>query len=174
MHRRSLIGLACLIFIPFMSFGQKYNTVGGIRFGEDLGITFAQRIANKTTAELLIQPGTLYRNTFTSLSVKQHYGLLSKRFNFFMGGGVFIGNAKTSETTFSNAGMTFPMGAEVTFGQLNVSFDYLPMALIKRDESQSWFASTSGISLRYVFWKRESSMRKFFKGLGEKFRRKKS
>lgn len=171
MHRNFLIVFVCVFFIHCISIAQKYNTVGGIRFGEDLGITFAQRLANKTTAELLIQPGTLNRKTFTSLSIKQHYGLLSKRFNFFMGGGAFIGNAKTSETTYSNTGVVFPMGAEVTFGHLNLSFDYMPMALLKRDESQTWFSSTSGISLRYVFWKRESSMRKFFKGIGDKFKR---
>ena len=63
---------------------QKYNTLAGIRIGDDFGISFAQRIANKNTVELNIQPGTFAGNTMYSALIKQHYSLITKRFNFFL------------------------------------------------------------------------------------------
>jgi hypothetical protein len=67
---------------PLMA--QKYNTIAGVRIGDDFGISAAQRIANKTTIELNIQPGTFAGRQMTSLLAKQHYSLLTKRFNFLV------------------------------------------------------------------------------------------
>jgi hypothetical protein len=58
---------------------QKYNTIAGVRIGDDFGISAAQRIANKTTIELNIQPGTFAGRQMTSLLAKQHYSTTDQK-----------------------------------------------------------------------------------------------
>jgi len=153
-------------------FGQKYNTVGGIRIADDFGISFAQRIANKSTVELNIQPGTFAGHEMISLLAKQHYPLLTKRFNFFMGAGVYsrkvpsvyIDDPQSTKTK----GLAFTFGAEFSIGNLNISTDYQPLVTFNKNDSNQRFYTTSGFSLRYIFIKRDSGTKKFFKKLFKK------
>lgn len=153
-------------------FGQKYNTVGGIRIADDFGISFAQRIANKSTVELNIQPGTFAGHEMISVLAKQHYPLLSKRLNFFMGAGVYsrkvpsvyIDDPQSTKTK----GLAFTFGAEFSIGNLNISTDYVPLVTINKNDSNQRFYTTSGFSLRYIFLKRDSGTKKFFKKLFKK------
>lgn len=151
---------------------QKYNTIGGIRIGDDFGISFAQRIFNKTTAEINIQPGTFEGKQMLTILAKQHSPLLSKRINFFIGGGYYLKKYPTdnnSETPslHTSSGIAFTLGAEITLGNLSISTDYLPLVTFKSGTNQR-FQTTSGLSLRYVFVSRESSTKKFFKNLFKK------
>jgi hypothetical protein len=150
-------------------FGQKYNTLGGIRIADDFGVSFAQRIANKNTLELNIQPGTFTGREVNSLLIKQHYSLLTKRFNFFMGAGVYNLKGPISKTDIaqsqSSFGMALSFGAELTLGRLSVSTDYFPLVTINKSDTNQRFYTTSGISLRYVLVGRESETSKFFKKL---------
>jgi hypothetical protein len=151
---------------------QKYNTLAGIRIGDDFGISFAQRIANKTTMELNIQPGTFAGRQMSSVLVKQHYPLLSKRINFFMGGGLYsrkipVQYAEGSQSQ-SSVGLALSFGAEITFGKLSVSTDYLPLVTFNKNDTNQRFYTTSGLSLRYVLVGRESSTRKFIKNIFKK------
>ena len=151
---------------------QKYNTLAGIRIGDDFGISFAQRIANKNTVELNIQPGTFAGKTMYSALVKQHYSLITKRFNFFMGAGIYhrqftIYNFESTKQNTST-GLAFTFGAEFTIGRLSISTDYLPLVTIGNNNTNQRFYTTSGFSLRYVLVGRESSTKKFFKNLFKK------
>lgn len=161
-----------LISIHVVGISQKYNTVGGLRFSNDLGFSVAQRLANKTTAELIFQPGTINNKTLLNVAAKQHYGLLSRRFNFFLGGGFFWSDWANEESTSSKYGFSIPLGGEITFGHLNVSFDYIPLMALKKGEGQSLFSSSTGIALRYVFWKRDSRMKTFYEKIKDKFKKK--
>ena len=164
-------------FVAFLFFAiaaqsQKYNTLAGIRIGDDFGVSFAQRVANKTTIELNIQPGTFAGRDLVSVLAKQHYPLLSKRFNFFMGAGPYfrktpspyIDNPK-SETS---AGLALSFGGEITIGNLSIAADYLPLVTFNKNDSNQRFYTSSGLSLRYVMFGRESSTKKFFKNLFKK------
>lgn len=151
---------------------QKYNTLAGVRIGDDFGISFAQRIANKTTIELNIQPGTFAGREMTSLLAKQHYPLLSKRFNFFMGGGIYTRKIPSTNIDVPNAqsstGLALSFGAEITLGRLSIATDYLPMVTFGNPNDNQRFYTTSGLSLRYVLVGRESSTKKFFKNIFKK------
>ncbi len=151
---------------------QKYNTIAGVRIADDFGLTFSQRIANKNTIELNHQPGTFAGKQMTSLLVKQHYPLLSKRLNFFMGAGLYTrksssGNADIPQVS-SSTGLALSFGAEFSIGRLSIATDYLPLVTINKSDSNQRFYTTSGFSLRYILVGRESSTKKFFKNLFKK------
>ncbi|MBK8053081.1 MAG: hypothetical protein IPK35_07385 [Saprospiraceae bacterium] len=146
---------------------QKYNTIAGVRIGDDFGISAAQRIANKTTIELNIQPGTFAGRQMTSLLAKQHYSLLTKRLNFFMGAGIYSRKYNPTYTEspqqINTQGLALSFGAEFSIGKLSISTDYLPLVTIADNNSNQRFYTTSGFSLRYILVGRESSTKKFFK-----------
>ncbi|MBL0099400.1 MAG: hypothetical protein IPP49_04530 [Saprospiraceae bacterium] len=108
----------------------------------------------------------------TSLLVKQHYPLLSKRLNFFMGAGLYTrksssGNADIPQVS-SSTGLALSFGAEFSIGRLSIATDYLPLVTINKSDSNQRFYTTSGFSLRYILVGRESSTKKFFKNLFKK------
>lgn len=167
-------------FNPLMA--QKYNTLGGIRVGDDFGLSGTQRIADKTTIDLTFQPGTFAGNRLLLLTANQHYPLLTKRLNFFIGGGLY---QKRYENIFKKtqpidevsnpikrSGIAFNLGAELTLGKLTVGVDYVPLVHFE-NESYRRFYGTSGLSLKYVFVERESKTKKFFKDLFKKKDKKK-
>ncbi len=158
-----------LVLGALCSNAQKYNTVGGIRIGDDFGFSFAQRVANKTTVELNLQPGTFTGKELYTVLAKQHYPLLSKRLNFFAGAGIYSRNLPLNQMDIEkkqlSSGLALVLGAEVTFGKLSISTDYLPLVTLFKNDTNQRFQTTSGVSLRYVFVGRESSTKKFFKGL---------
>lgn len=168
---RIFILLSIFIFSTSLH-AQKYNTVGGIRIGDDFGFSFAQRVANKTTLELNIQPGTFTGRELYAVLAKQHYPLLSKRINFFAGAGIYSRNLPINQTDIEKnqltTGLALVLGAEVTFGKLSISTDYLPLVTLFKYDTNQRFQTTSGVSLRYVFVGRDSSTKKFFKDLFKK------
>ncbi len=180
MNKIFLTLLAVVILNPLI--GQKYNTIGGIRVGDDFGISAAQRIADKTTIDATFQPGTFAGNRLLLLTANQHYPLLGKRLNFFVGGGIYqkkyenLYDKKTINdevpSAVSKAGVAFNLGAELTLGKLTLSADYVPLVHFGND-SYRRFYSTSGMSLRYVFVKRPSKTKTFFKNLFSKKGKKK-
>ncbi len=145
---------------------QMYNTIGGIRLGDDFGLTVSQRIANKTTLDAIYQSGTFAGNEMISLTARQHYPLLTKRFNFFLGGGAahritHNSFADAPASKIHNTHLAFTIGAEMTLGHLNISADYMPMVSISNYSSRQRFYANSGISLKYVFIKKTKNKEKF-------------
>lgn len=167
MNRYIFIVFICLNAV--LATGQKYNTLAGVRIGDDFGISFAQRIAKKTTIELNHQPGTFAGRELTSLLAKQHYPLLTKRINFFMGAGLYTKKAieANSESSMAvrSSGMAMTFGAEISLGRLSISTDYQPLVTFNKNDSNQRFYSTSGLSLRYILVPRASSTKKFFRRL---------
>lgn len=161
--------IAFLGLTSVMAFGQKYNTLAGIRIADDFGISFAQRVAKKTTVELNHQPGTFAGRELTSILGKQHYPLLTKRINFFMGAGLYTRKAieTNSETTVAvrTNGLAMTFGAEISLGRLSISTDYQPLVTFNKNDSNQRFYTTSGLSLRYILVPRASSTKKFFRKL---------
>lgn len=151
---------------------QKYNTIAGVRIGDDFGLSGAQRIANKTTIEFNLQPGTFAGRQMITLLGKQHYPLLTKRLNFFMGAGVYSRKYAPSyneaPSPTNTQGLALSFGAEFSIGRLSISTDYLPLVTIADNNSNQRFYTTSGFSLRYILVGRESSTKKFFKSIFSK------
>jgi len=166
---KKIIFICFIIVLSSHVYTQKYNTIGGIRIADDFGISFAQRIANKSTIELNIQPGTFAGRQINSVFLKQHYPLLTKRFNFFMGAGAYsrkIPSANIDDPQITTSkGLAFTFGAELSLGNLSISTDYLPLVTFNKNDSNQRFYTTTSFSLRYIFIKRDSGVKTFFKKL---------
>ncbi len=164
--KKLIIFVIVLFVCDNIMLGQSYNTVGGIRLADDFGLSVSQRIANKTTLDLIYQPGTFAGREMLSLTARQHYPLITKRLNFYLGGGVAYRNTEFGigddpNTKVQSANLAFTLGGEMTIGRLNFSIDYMPMVALNNYSKRDRFNANSGISLKYVFVKKPKSKEKF-------------
>lgn len=160
MKKISLL-LFLAIFGNFL-FAQSYNTAGGLRLGWELGLTAKQRVLKNTTIEGIIH--NAYRSDLTSVTVlgAQHYKVLTRRLNIFMGAGVHKGWITDDKILFNNpAGLTVIAGAEFTVRRWNISYDFKPA--INLYGGQNRIDPHTSLSLRYVFVPRDSKIKRFFK-----------
>jgi hypothetical protein len=146
--------------------GQAYNTVGGLRLGDDFGLSVSQRIAQKSTLELIYQPGTFAGNEMISLTGKRHYPLLTRRLNVFAGGGlahrnIHTGSGDEPRQTDGNTLLALSLGSELSLGRWSLSVDYMPMVSFTDYAPGQRFFAHSGLSVRYVFVKRPKPQKKF-------------
>lgn len=134
------------------SFGQSYISAGGIRVGTGIGFTFQQKIAKRTTVEGILE-NSFRKNQF-QLTVlgEQHFPLLSRRFNLYLGGGFHKAWNYDGESTAVNPyGISAIIGAEMTIHNLILSYDFKPAI---HQQGKQVFDFHTGISLRYVFYRK--------------------
>jgi hypothetical protein len=147
--------------------GQSYNTAIGMRFGEDLKFTLNQRVLNKTSLEINLSDGLFSDVKYASIMLKKHSPILSKRFNFYLGGGIYgssstLDKIEDEDFVYANHGLLGTMGTEFTLGRINISLDYSPHFATNSDIRGRRLSADSALSVRYVIWGRKSSMKKFF------------
>ena len=144
--------------------GQGYNTIGGVRFGTDWGITAKHRLKDRITVEAILQNSTQREEVLISALVAKHNPLITKRFNFYTGGGLHFGvnSEPDGEDTVKNPfGVTAIAGVEFKIAKLILSWDFKPVInLVGGSKS---FYPQSGISLRYVFVKKPLFKEPLFK-----------
>lgn len=168
----SILLLLCLQF-PFQAFSQRYGTALGLRFGNSdlnrtLGVTVQQRLTERVTLEGIIQ-SDFNRNSTFSLLAERHRPIISKRFNYYLGGGVafgseesFVKNPGTKEIihTYGNStfGVDLVAGIELTLANAVISLDYKPNVNISGREE--FFRGQVGISARSVLVKSKEQKRR--------------
>ena len=154
--------------------GQKYNSSGGIRFGDDVGIAFAQRVSERVTFNLLVEPGILQDHQYFTLFANNHKPLISNRFNFFVGGGVFVSSAISTnyETSYNKYGPMGSFGGELTIGRIILSADWIPRFNVASNGKR--FESSSSIALKYVIYKRPTKVASWRDKLKAKFKTKRN
>ncbi len=148
-----LIGFAGL---GAQTFAQSYNTAAGIRLGTDWGLTIRQRVYENITGELIVQSSLQRDETALTLMGVVHQPLLVRNLNLYVGGGVHKGwtsEALGTEKLKDPFGIDVMAGVEITISKVNLSWDFKPAINISGGEKT--FYSQTGISLRYVLWKRE-------------------
>lgn len=145
---------------------QSYGTSLGLRLGNQqdfrtVGLSAKHRIQKGWTMEGIIQSDFNYNTTFHAL-VERHERLISKRFNYYYGTGISLGqeastlkDPATREiiSTYGNKtlGLDLIFGVELTLLKTNISIDYKPnINLIGRNP---WYAGQIGISARSVLVK---------------------
>jgi len=160
-----------LLFCLFLGSGgwtqaQSYGTTAGIRLGNSnhyrtVGLTAKHRLAKGLTAEGILQ-SDFSANTSAHLLLARHRPLISKRFNYYYGGGLSMGveesREKIPETmqiiqTYGNPtfGIDAVAGVEMTLLRLTVSLDYKPnINVTGRDP---WYQGQVGVSVRSVLVK---------------------
>ncbi|AYA38152.1 hypothetical protein D3Y59_14555 [Hymenobacter oligotrophus] len=127
---------------------QKYRTAAGARIGAgNYGLTVQQRIFEKTTLEGL---GLLNsREVTATVLAEQHFPLLGRSLNYYLGAGAHLGRHKDRGTVGGFDGI---VGVEwkLPITPLLVSFDLKPTYEINNDD---WFRFPTAVSVRYVLVK---------------------
>lgn len=148
-----------------------------------IGLTGKQRLMKGITAEAIIQ-SDFTANSTAHLLLARHRPMISKRFNYYYGGGLSVGleesRRKVPEsmqviTTYGNPtmGMDFVLGVEMTLMNVNLSLDYKPN--INLNGKEQWYAGQVGISVRPVLVKgKEQKKRKRQKARKKRKAQKKS
>ncbi|PHN05861.1 hypothetical protein CRP01_15450 [Flavilitoribacter nigricans DSM 23189 = NBRC 102662] len=137
------------------AYSQSYDFTGGVRLGTDWGITSQVRLAKKTTAELILQSSLKREEVLVTALAEQHSPIISRRFNFYAGGGLHKGwNSASNEVEpiKDPFGVTLIAGAEFTLARLNISWDFKPAINLVGGEKKIY--TQTGISLRYVIFKK--------------------
>lgn len=137
---------------------QGYMTAGGLRMGTDWGLTVKQRLAQSTTGEAILQSSLQREELMLTVLVEQHYPLVFRGINVYVGAGLHKGwysppPAQFSDPNFTDPGdpfgVSFIGGAELTLGNINISYDFKPAFNITGGEHR--FYAQTGVSVRYVF-----------------------
>lgn len=155
--------LPYLLFLSLLSTlslgAQSYDAAFGIRLGTDWGMTGQLRmplIHKNFAIEGILQSSFQREEAAITLLGKQHYPLLSRRLNAFLGGGLHTGWNTSSEDVSADYknpfGLDLVVGAELTLGRFNVSYDFKPAINLVGGERTVY--AQSGLSLRYVIAKR--------------------
>jgi hypothetical protein len=152
---------------------QRYGTAVGIRVGNSdysrtVGLTAQQRVLKHVTLEGILQ-SDFNRNTTLHVMLQRHHPIISKRLNYYYGGGVSSGweesfvkdrNSNQIIHTYGNntTGMDLIGGVELTVANTVISLDYKPnFNLSGREE---FYRSQVGISARTVLVKSKEQNKK--------------
>jgi hypothetical protein len=146
---KKIIVILAFVFISLSSFSQSYFTAFGARFGTDWGITVQQKVLKHTTIEGIFQSSLFREETMVSVLAEQHFPLVTKRVNFYLGAGWHQGFVTSTPQLYpSPQGITAIAGAEITLARFAVSYDFKPAFNLYGGEN-SWYTQ-SGLSVRYV------------------------
>ncbi|MFT4758212.1 MAG: hypothetical protein ACI9XO_001352 [Paraglaciecola sp.] len=172
---KQVTSLFFLLAFSISGYAQLYTTALGLRMGTDWGFTVQQRVLDKVTIEGIMQSSLQREEVMITGMVQQHYPLITKGLNVYMGAGMHKG-WNTSEPdvnqidvpakTDNPMGVSLVVGGELTLGRLNISYDFKPAFNLKGGEKS--FYTQSGVSLRYVIVKN-----KVFKKMKKKRKKKK-
>lgn len=157
-HRLRSLLLSFLIFLAGPALGQKYRTAVGARLGKsELGLTVTQRLANRSTLEVL---GTASSNDLTATALfRQHQGFLGHALNFYFGLGPHIGDNQ-ERGTFYGGTLVFGTEWKIPIFPVVLAYDWMPSLSAHRAQR---FNNSTAISIRYVILKEKKEG--FFKRL---------
>ncbi|MEN0047738.1 MAG: hypothetical protein AAF806_11820 [Bacteroidota bacterium] len=133
---------------------QGYDTAFGLRLGTEWGLTLKQRLAQRITAEGILQYSNRYKQTTITALGAQHFPLLVRNFNIYGGAGLHKGfvNIDGDDAPKDPFGLTFIGGAEISVGRINVSWDIKPSINVTGGEKTIY--THTGVSVRYIIDKR--------------------
>lgn len=140
--------------ISFAGHAQKYSTAAGLRVdGNLLGITLKQRVFRTIALEGMLTGND--REMLGTLLLENHYPLIGKGLNFYIGGGGHLGGLDDFGPVM---GLDAIMGAELKIPLLRlvVSADVKPAYHISHEET---FDYSTAISVRYVLGKEGKNQR---------------
>jgi len=145
---KKLIGLFAFLVLALSSYAQNYNTAGGIRVSDGIGVTVQQRIADKLTVEGV---GFLsFSNpSYVAVLGEYHGKLIRKGFNWYLGAGVHSG---TEKDVVNPKGMLFVAGVEMKIKRIVISADIMPRVNFVGGSND--FEFTPGFSARYILIER--------------------
>ena len=158
--KKLLIGLIFLIAATSAE-AQKYRTALGVRASRNqVGLTLQQLILPKTTIEAI---GSVGSDEFSGTALlEQHFPILGKGFNYYMGLGAHIGNKKDFGT-FYGGDLLAGLELKTPLLPFTISGDIKPAFHVNHED---WFTFGGAISVRYILVK-EKKKKKSFKLFGD-------
>lgn len=136
-------------------FSQHYRLAGGIRVGDNYGLSLQGRLFGCTSAEAMLHPGIGNQYNNVSLVIKQHQKIITDRLNIYGGAGIMQSWKQIDQDNieyYKTGGIRGIVGAELTIGRYNLSWDFAPGLHLWGNESGK-FTGGSAISVRYVLIK---------------------
>lgn len=133
---------------------QGYITSAGIRLGSGIGFTLQQQLLEHTTIEGILQSDLGTGDISLTGLLEQHYPIVTKNLNIYVGGGVHKGwiMKRNRELDYQNPyGVSLIVGAELRLGRLLISYDFKPAINVHGGDRV--FEPQTALSLRYVFIK---------------------
>jgi hypothetical protein len=141
-----------LITYPLSISAQSYGTALGVRVADGFGFTLQQQVTVHTTAEVILQSGFKQKDVTLTAMGELHNSLLTRGFNFYLGGGVYHRWLEKNENMIvmdtNPWGISPVMGLELTMGKLNFSADFKPNIRLAGTGGDA-FEWHTGISIRY-------------------------
>jgi hypothetical protein len=140
---------ALLTLLAFGATAQKYRTAAGVRIGRDnFGVTVQQKVFERTTLEGIGLVGT--REVSATLLAEQHFGLLGKSLNYYLGAGAHVGVQK-NDGGFGGVDAIAGVEYKIAFVPVVLSLDVKPSVEISN--SDDWFRFPAALSVRYILIK---------------------
>ena len=136
---------------------QKYRTALGVRASRNqVGLTAQQLILPKSTVELIASVGS-DEYSGTAL-LEQHFPILGKGFNYYMGAGAHIGNKKDFGT-FYGGDLIAGLELKTPLLPFTISGDLKPAFHVNHED---WFTFGGGISVRFILVKEKKKKFRLF------------
>jgi hypothetical protein len=146
-----------LLWTSIVTFGQNYKTAGGIRIGNEIGLTVQQFIQKHQTIELMLSSGIRTKDARLDLLWEDHYPMLGRRFNAYYGIGIHFARPSENNSSFvKQRGLVGVLGGELALGKYLISADVKPIVNFSAGSSQYVFEFMPAVSVRYIFVKREN------------------
>lgn len=151
-----------------MLYAQRFNTTMGLRFekGDKIGLSAQQRIFDKTSLEGILAAAE--REVEANFLIKQHFPIIGRGLNMYIGGGGHIGKLKDFGTTY---GVDAVMGVEhkILILPLVISVDFKPAYHMAHED---WADFSTAFSVRYVLVKYKNGEKRRKKRKRQKAREK--
>lgn len=159
MKRIFLVGLVVLAANGMVQ-AQKYRTALGVRVAkESVGLTVQQKILPKSTLEGLGMIGS--REASGTLLFEQHFPIIFKGFNYYIGAGAHVGNLK-DKGVFYGGDAILGLEMKLPIFRIVISGDIKPAFHANHED---WFELQRGFSVRYILVKEKKKKFRLF-GLG--------
>jgi len=165
---KKLIVLCSALLLSGVLYAQRYNTTLGLRIerGDKIGITAQQRILEHTSLEGILAAAN--REVEANFLIKQHFPLIGKALNMYLGAGGHVGNLKDYGMT---SGVDAIMGIEykILILPVVVSVDFKPAYHFAHED---WADFSTAFSVRYILVKYKNGEKKRKKRRRQKAREK--
>ncbi|WP_191906913.1 hypothetical protein [Adhaeribacter soli] len=136
---------------------QKYRTALGVRIAkESVGLTVQQKILPKSTLEGLGMIGS--REASGTLLFEQHFPIIFKGFNYYIGAGAHVGNLKDSGV-FYGGDAILGLEMKLPIFRIVISGDIKPAFHANHED---WFELQRGFSVRYILVKEKKKKFRLF------------
>ena len=149
---------------PLLLFSQNYQTAAGVSVGTGIGLSVQQYLFNGMTLQTNLQHRLGKDQTNLVLLLEKHQKLISRRFNFFVGGGTNLSWNKyqTQERSYTDTrfGLAGVVGLEFNPGRLNLAWEFTPTVFVTGDGNA--LQTQTAISVRYVLIKRKKKKKKWW------------